>query len=223
MRTDSTPIAKLSEGDSLGTATCDVNARCMVQSSTMNDVTQLLSEIHDGDSTAIERLFPVVYHELRKMAAAKLAHERPGQTLQATALVHDVYLKLVDVDKVQHWNSRNHFFAAAAEAMRRILVDRAREKKAQKRGGDWDRVDFDIAGISHGPPIDELLAVHDLFDRLTAKYPEEAAVAKLHYFAGFSMREAARALDFSVSTTHRHWVFARAWLIREMGLDITDC
>jgi RNA polymerase sigma factor (TIGR02999 family) len=185
----------------------------------MTDVTQILSQINQGDPAAAEQLFPLVYDELRKLAAAKLSHERPGQTLQATALVHDAYVRLVDVDEAQEWNSRVHFFGAAAEAMRRILVDRARERKAKKRGGGWERIEFDSAGISSGPPVDELLSVNDLFDRLADKHPHEAAVAKLHYFAGFNISEAARALDLPVSSAHRHWAFARAWLIREMRDD----
>ena len=182
----------------------------------MNDVTQMLSKIQHGDSKAVEQLFPLVYEELRKLAAAKMAQEKPGQTLQATALVHDAYVRLVDVEKAQHWDSRIHFFSAAAEAMRRILVDRAREKKALKRGGDWERMEFDSAGIADVAPVDELLVVHDLFDRLAEDHAQEAAVAKLHYFAGFNISEAARALELPVSSAHRHWAFARAWLIREM-------
>ena len=185
----------------------------------MTSVTQMLWQINQGDATAAEQLFPLIYDELRKLAAAKLSQEKPGQTLQATALVHDAYVRLVDVDKAQDWDSRVHFFGAAAEAMRRILVDRAREKKAKKRGGDWERIEFDSSGISDEAPVDELLSVNDLFDRLADKHPHEAAVAKLHYFAGFNISEAARALDLPVSSAHRHWAFARAWLIREMRDD----
>lgn len=188
----------------------------------MSDVTEMLSQIDQGDSTAVERLFPLVYEELRKLAAAKLAKEKPGQTLQTTALVHEAYIRLVDVEKVQHWNSRSHFFGAAAEAMRRILVDRARERKALKRGGDWERIEFNASVIAEADPLDEVLAVNDLFDLLEDKHPREAAVAKLHYFAGFNVSEAARALDLPVSSAHRDWAFARAWLIREMGDDASD-
>lgn len=179
----------------------------------------MLSRINGGDCVAVGELFPLVYDELKRLAARRLAHEKPGQTLQTTALVHEAYVRLVDVDQAQHFNSLNHFFAAAAEAMRRILVDRAREKKAQKRGGDWQRIEFDTAGISDAAPVDELLAVNDLFDRLAARHPDEATIAKLHYFAGFNISEAARALDVPVSSAHRQWAFARAWLIREMGSD----
>ncbi len=188
----------------------------------MTNVTQMLSQINQGDPTATERLFPLVYDELRKLAAAKLSREKPGQTLQATALVHDAYVRLVDVEKAQNWNSRTHFFGAAAEAMRRILVDRAREKKALKRGGDWERIEFDASGIGGAAPIDELLAVDELFDRLAETHPKEAAVAKLHYFAGFNISEAARALDLPVSSAHRDWAFARAWLIRELCDDASE-
>ena len=183
----------------------------------MNDVTRMLSQINQGDSAAVAQLFPLVYDELRQLAAAKLARERPGQTLQATALVHDAYLRLVDQEQAQDWNSRAHFFGAAAEAMRRILVDRAREKNALKRGGDWERIAFSSSVVSGAPPIDELLAVHELFDRLESQHPQEAAVAKLHYFAGFNISEAARTLDVPVSSAHRYWAFARAWLLREMA------
>lgn len=188
----------------------------------MSDVTQILSQLENGDPSSSDNLLPLVYEELRKLAAARLAHEKSGQTLQATALVHEAYVRMVDVEKAQHWNSRNHFFAAAAEAMRRILVDRAREKKALKRGGDWERIEFDTAGISDAAPVDELLAVHDLFDQLSTKHPDEAAVAKLHCFAGFNISEVARALDVPVSSAHRQWAFARAWLIRELSSDAAD-
>ena len=188
----------------------------------MTHLTQMLSQINQGDSQAVEQLFPLVYEELRKLAAAKLAREKPGQTLQATALVHDAYIRLVDVDQVQHWQSRVHFFGAAAEAMRRILVDRAREKKAIKRGGKWERIEFSTSLVEGAAPVDELLMIDELFDGLEQEHPQEAAIAKLHYFGGFNISEAARALDVPVSSAHRYWAFARAWLKREMTSDDSD-
>ena len=146
----------------------------------------------DRNRQGTDALFERVYDELRRLAAAKLSNEKPGQTLQPTALVNDAYMKLKEVSDTQQWNSPGHFFAAAAEAMRRILVDKAREKMAQKRGGDWDRIAFETAQISNVDHAVELLSVNDLFDRLAESHPDEAKLAKLHYFGGYNVSEAAR-------------------------------
>ena len=183
----------------------------------MTDVTQILSQIEDGDPSAAEQLLPLVYDELRKLAAAKLAQERPGQTLQATALVHDAYLRLVDVEKAQHWDSRGHFFAAAAEAMRRILVESARRKGREKHGGNWERARIEpdlLAGAELTDPL-QVLAVNEALDRLAERARRKADLVKLRYFLGFTMSEAAEALGISVSTAEDDWTYARAWLRRE--------
>jgi RNA polymerase sigma factor (TIGR02999 family) len=178
----------------------------------MTDVTRILSAIEQGDPHAAEQLLPLVYDELRKLAAQKLIQERPGQTLQATALVHEAYLRLVDVDKAQHWNSRGHFFAAAAEAMRRILVEAARKKSAAKRGGGLARQGFDPE-LPAAPEADEdLLALDEALRRLADKHPVKARLVELRHFAGLSIEEAALALSISVTTANRYWSYARAWL-----------
>jgi RNA polymerase sigma factor (TIGR02999 family) len=179
----------------------------------MSDVTQILSQIEAGDPHAADQLLPFVYDELRKLAAAKLANDKPGQTLQGTALVHDAYIRLVDVDKAQHWNSRGHFFAAAAEAMRRILVENARRKGRLKRGGDRGRVDLDAA-LSLVPtgPAEDLLALDGALDELAAVEPEKAAIVQMRYFAGLTWEEIAVCRGISVATAKRHWLVARAWL-----------
>jgi RNA polymerase sigma factor (TIGR02999 family) len=161
-------------------------------------------------------LLPLVYDELRKLAAAKLAQEKPGQTLQATALVHEAYIRLVDVDKAQHWDSRGHFFAAAAEAMRRILVHEARRKHRLKRGGDRQRVDLERVAMSLDGPSTDILAMDEALTKLADRKPEVAQLVKLRYFAGLSVDEAAQALAISSSTADRHWTYARAWLYREL-------
>ena len=177
----------------------------------MTDVTQILSQIEQGDPSAAEQLLPLVYDELRKLAAAKLANEKPGQTLQATALVHDAYLRLVDVEKVQHWNSRGHFFGAAAEAMRRILVESARRKQGPKRGGDRERVELDEVQDELGEPkAKEVLAVHDALDALEEDHPSAARLVKLRYFGGMTQQEAADCLGVSRTTADRYWVYAKA-------------
>ena len=182
----------------------------------MSDVTRILSQIEAGDPSAAEQLLPLVYDELRKLAAARLAQEKPGQTLQATALVHDAYLRLVDVEKAQHWNSRGHFFGAAAEAMRRILVENARRKGRQKRGGDLQRCDLQIAEpVAEGTSAD-LLAVDDALTDLAQEHPEKAQLVKLRYFAGLTLAEAAAALGISTATADRHWRYARAWLAERL-------
>jgi RNA polymerase sigma factor (TIGR02999 family) len=177
----------------------------------MSDVTQILSAIEQGDPHAAEQLLPLVYDELRKLAAQKLAQEAPGQTLQATALVHDAYLRLVDVQKAQQWNSRGHFFAAAAEAMRRILIDNARRKRRPKHGGDRQRVDLDEV-LAAADPHEDLLALDEALTRLAEQEPVKAELVKLRYFAGLSLEEAATCLGISPATAKRYWAVARAWL-----------
>ena len=185
----------------------------------MSDVTRILSAIDQGDPRAAEQLLPLVYGELRKLAAQKLAQEAPGQTLQATALVHEAYLRLVDGEKVHDWNSRGHFFAAAAEAMRRILVDQARRKGRLKRGGGKERLDIDDVEIAFEGPADDVLALDEALARLAQKHPEKAELVKLRYFAGLTVDEAAKVLGVSTSTVDRHWTYARAWLYRELSLE----
>jgi RNA polymerase sigma factor (TIGR02999 family) len=182
----------------------------------MTDVTRILSAIEQGDPTAAEQLLPLVYDELRMLAAAKLAQEKPGQTLQATALVHEAYLRLVDTDKAQHWNSRGHFFAAAAEAMRRILVETARSKAREKRGGDWQRVNFEELDVTSSVSPDQLVALDDALARLAALDPLAGELVKLRYFAGLALDQAAMALGISTATAYRHWAYARAWLHSEL-------
>jgi len=178
----------------------------------MSDVTRILSAIEQGDPNAAQHLLPLVYEELRKLAAQRLAQEKPGQTLQATALVHEAYLRLVDVDKAQHWDSRAHFFAAAAEAMRRLLIDQARRKRRPKHGGGRSRVSLDEALRLRETPNDDLLALDEALQKLAREEPAKAELVKLHYFAGLSLEEAARALGISHRTAKRHWAYARAWL-----------
>jgi RNA polymerase sigma factor (TIGR02999 family) len=181
----------------------------------MSNVTSILSQIEKGDSQAAEKLLPLVYDELRKLAAAKLAHENPGQTLQATALVHDAYIRLVDAEKAQHWNSRGHFFGAAAEAMRRILVENARRKQAHKSGGGRKKFSLEEADLVTLAESEKLLAVDDALDRLGAESAEAAELVKLRVFAGLTVNEAAEALNISRTTAFRHWTYARAWLRTE--------
>jgi RNA polymerase sigma factor (TIGR02999 family) len=188
-----------------------------VESEAMNDVTQTLSRIESGDPKAAEQLLPLVYDELRKLAAAKLAQEKPGQTLDATALVHEAYIRLVDVDQTQHWNSRGHFFAAAAEAMRRILVDRARQKRSAKRGGGWQRVALSDHEPAEVDRDEKLLALDEALAKLQACDPSKAELVKLRYFAGLTGQQAAQALGISETTADRYWAYARAWLQREMS------
>ena len=183
----------------------------------MSDVTRILSAIEQGDPQAAEQLLPLVYDELRKLAAAKLIQEAPGQTLQATDLVHEAYLRLVDVDKVQRWNSRGHFFAAAAEAMRRILIERARRKRRPKHGGDRQRVDLDEALAIVDVPSHDLLALDEALSRLELSDPMAAKLVKLRYFAGLTMPQAAKALGISLRSAERDWTYARTWLHRELS------
>jgi RNA polymerase sigma factor (TIGR02999 family) len=185
----------------------------------MSDVTRILSAIELGDASAAEELLPLVYEELRKLAAAKLAQEKPGQTLQATALVHEAYMKLVTADEQRHWNNRTHFFASAAEAMRRILVDRARQKQSTKRGGKFRRVDLIDDAVSAPQDSDEVLAVDEALVRLAVIEPRTAELVKLRYFAGLSIADAAETLNIPPRSADRLWAFARAWLRREIELN----
>jgi RNA polymerase sigma factor (TIGR02999 family) len=182
----------------------------------MSEVTRILSAIEQGDPHAAEQLLPLVYDELRKLAAQKLAQEAPGQTLQATALVHDAYLRLVDVEKAQHWNSRGHFFAAAAEAMRRILVDQARHKRSRKRGGDLARQDLDALETALPEIPEDLLALDEALTKLAATDKTAADLVHLRFFAGLPLAEAAGLLGISPRTADRLWAYARAWLHQEI-------
>ena len=182
----------------------------------MSEVTRILSRIESGDTSASEHLLPLVYAELRKLASARLASEKPGQTLQATALVHEAYVRLVDGSGSQHWNSRGHFFGAAAESMRRILIDRAKEKKRLKRGGDWQRVDLDAIEIALDTPADELLALDSALEQLAIDYPDCASLVNLRFFAGLTQSDAATALGIPRRTADRHWAFSRAWLHKRL-------
>jgi RNA polymerase sigma factor (TIGR02999 family) len=182
----------------------------------MNDVTQILSAIEQGDTGAADQLFPLVYDALRELAAARLAHEAPGQSLQATALVHEAYLRLVE-SKAQRWNSRGHFFAAAAEAMRRILVDQARKKRSLKRGVGWVRQPLVEVQVM-APELDEdLVALDDALEHLAARDPEAAELVKLRFFAGLTSAEAAAALGISPRTADRAWTYARVFLLAELN------
>ena len=181
----------------------------------MSEVTRLLDAATAGDPRAAEELLPLVYEELRKLAAARLAEEKPGQTLQATALVHEAYLRLVGND--QPWNGRGHFFAAAAEAMRRILVENARKKGRIRHGGRRERVDLDAACPVSAAPGDDVLAVDEALTRFAELDPIRAELVKLRFFAGLSMPEAAVALGISLATAERYWSFARTWLYAELN------
>jgi RNA polymerase sigma factor (TIGR02999 family) len=182
----------------------------------MSEVTRILSAMEQGDSGAAAQLLPLVYEELRRLAAARLAQEKPGQTLQATALVHEAYLRLVDGDQARRWDSRGHFFAAAAEAMRRILVENARRKKRGKHGGGLKRVDLDSADLVCQTSPDELLVVDDALNKLAAEDAEAAQLVKLRYFTGLSVEEAGALLGLARSTAYELWAYARAWLRCEL-------
>jgi RNA polymerase sigma factor (TIGR02999 family) len=185
----------------------------------MADVTHILREIEQGDPQAAEQLLPLVYEELRKLAAQRLAQEKPGQTLQPTALVHEAYLRLVDADQARGWNGRGHFFAAAAEAMRRILVENARRKRSRKHGGGRAREDLDQVQPALPEPRDDVLALDEALTRLAAADPTAARLVQLRYFAGLTLPEAAAALGVSARTAGRLWAFGRAWLRREVEGD----
>ncbi len=178
----------------------------------MTDVTRILSAIEQGDPSAAEQLLPLVYDELRKLAAQMMAQEQPGQTLQATALVHEAYVRLVDVEKAEHWNSRGHFFAAAAEAMRRILVEQARRKERVRHGGDMDRVELRDVMDGRVPDAKTILAVDEAVTRLGEQEPVVAQVVQLHFFAGLTLDEIADAIGASRATIYRQWAYARALL-----------
>jgi RNA polymerase sigma factor (TIGR02999 family) len=178
----------------------------------MSDVTQILARIDHGDSAAAAELLPLVYDELRKLAAQKMAHEQPGQTLQATALVHEAYLRLVDGAPVQDWNCRGHFFGAAAEAMRRILIEQARRKDRLKHGGALDRHVLAEVAAPENDAVFDLLDLDAALSKLEQDEPQKAQLVKLRYFAGLSIDEAAAALGLSPATAKRHWAYARAWL-----------
>ncbi len=184
----------------------------------MSDLTRILSANEQGDPHAAEQLLPLVYDQLRQLAAQKLAQEKPGQTLQATALVHEAYLRLVDVDKVQSWDSRGHFFAAAAEAMRRILVEKARRKQRLRHAGGLHQQPLEENEPAIAVPVDalDLLALNEALDRLEAVSPRRARLVKLRYFAGFTLPEVAALLGVSQSTAEADWTYAKAWLKREM-------
>jgi RNA polymerase sigma factor (TIGR02999 family) len=185
----------------------------------MNDVTRILSAIEQGDPRAAAQLLPLVYDELRQLAAQRLAQERPGQTLQATALVHEAYLRLVDADQDQQWNSRGHFFAAAAEAMRRILIENARRRKRIKHGGEHRRVNLDASCLVTAEPEDDLEALDEALARFETVDPLAAALVKLRFFAGLSMPDAAQALGIPLRTAERNWTYARTWLHRSLAAE----
>jgi len=183
----------------------------------MTEATRLLSAIEQGDPHGAEQLLTLVYDELRRLAAEKLAQERPGQTLQATALVHEAYMRLVDRETVLRWDSRGHFFAAAAEAMRRILVEQARRRGRLKRGRDYQRVDLDDMVDPAPVPTDDMVELDEALTKLAHKHPEKAELVKLRFFAGFTVAEAAETLGISTTTADRYWTYARAWLFRELA------
>jgi RNA polymerase sigma factor (TIGR02999 family) len=183
----------------------------------MRDVSRILGAIESGDPSASEQLLPLLYDELRRLAAQKLAHEKPGQTLQPTALVHEAYLRLVGDAAEPHWNSRGHFLAAAAEAMRRILVERARRKRTEKHGGRRLRIDLSLAEPMTEADPDAVLDLDDALTALAAEDPDAAAVAKIRIFAGLSVEDAARTLGISRAQAYRQWAYARAWLHSRLG------
>ncbi len=184
----------------------------------MNDVTHILSAIEQGDPKAPEQLLPLVYDELRKLAVQRLARESPGQTLQATALVHEAYLRLIG-SEAPSWTGRGHFFSAAAEAMRRILIENARRKRAGKHGGDLQRIDIDSVDLPGTGPSDDILAVDEALSKLAAEDPTKAELVKLRYFGGLSVEDAGRVLGISRATADRYWAYARVWLYSELNED----
>jgi RNA polymerase sigma factor (TIGR02999 family) len=183
----------------------------------VGDTTQILNAIEQGDPKAAEQLLPLVYDELRRLARQRLAHEKPGQTLQATALIHEAYLRLVGGEQPRDWNGRGHFFAAAAEAMRRILVDQARRKRSQKRGGDRGRLDLDQLAAATSDRLDDVLDIDAALAGLADADPQAAELVKLRYFAGLSIPQAAAALGVSPRSADSLWAYARAWLLRSLG------
>jgi RNA polymerase sigma factor (TIGR02999 family) len=185
----------------------------------MSDVTRILQAIDQGDPQAAAQLLPLVYDELRQLAGQKLAHEKPGQTLQPTALVHEAYLRLVDQDPQRPWQGRAHFFAAAAEAMRRILVENARRKHRLKHGGALQRVELAEEALPFDHADADILAVHEALDQFTQQDPQTAELVKLHFFAGITLEQAAELLGLSARTAYRNWNYARAWLFRRLDDD----
>jgi RNA polymerase sigma factor (TIGR02999 family) len=183
----------------------------------MNEVTEILSQIEHGDPAAAEKLLPLVYQELRNLASAKLAREKPGQTLQATALVHDAYLRLIGDDNGKLWNSRGHFFAAAAEAMRRILIEQARRKKSRKAGGEFDRITLSENAIADSGPSEDILVLDEALTKLETQNPRKAALVKLRYFGGLTIEQAAEALEIAPSTAIADWSYAKGWLKLEIS------
>ena len=188
----------------------------------MSDVTHILTALADGDHGAADRLLPLVYEELRRLAASKMRKESPGQTLNATALVHEAYIRLVGPDGGPCWENRGHFFAAAAEAMRRILVENARRKSRTKHGGEFERIPLEDCGISYSANPFLVLAISDALERLEREDQPAAAIAKLRYFGGMSVEQAGRALTLSRANAYRHWKFARAWLQCELPNDLSE-
>jgi RNA polymerase sigma factor (TIGR02999 family) len=183
----------------------------------MTDVTNILGQIENGDPSAAEQLLPLVYEELRKLADQRLKHEKPGQTLQATALVHDAYIRLVDVEKARHWNSRGHFFGAAAKAMRRILIDKARRKGGVQHGGDRRRENIPLDDIASQESPDFVIAIDEALQKLARENEAVAQLVELRYFAGLTVEEAANTLGVSDRTARRYWVYAKSWLLEELG------
>jgi RNA polymerase sigma factor (TIGR02999 family) len=179
-------------------------------------ITSILSSLESGDPKAAEELLPLIYGELRKLAAAKMAGESAGHTLQGTALVHEAYLRLVDVDHKKQWNSRGHFFAAAAEAMRRILVERARRNLRLRHGGGRQKMDLNHVEVAESEPGEKVLALSEALERLAAEEPQVSEVVKLRYFGGLTLEETAAALDISLRTANRHWSYAKAWLYQQL-------
>ncbi len=182
----------------------------------MTDITLILSRIESGDPSAASQLLPLVYDELRKLAAARFASESTGNSLQPTLLVHEAYLRLVDAEVQTRWNSRGHFFGAAAEAMRRILVEHARRKRSEKHGGGYRRVDLGAVELQAPALGEDLIALDEALSRLEEQWPEKAKLVKLRYFAGFTVAEAAAAMGISQTTAERYWAFCKAWLFSEL-------
>ena len=185
----------------------------------MSDVTQTLEAIGRGEEHAFEQLLPLVYQDLRRLAANMLEQERPGQTLEATALVHEAYVRLVNSEAEQNWKHRGHYFAAAAEAMRRILVEKARRKQRVKHGGEHHRVELDDERLVCAIPSDQIIALDEALQRFGDEEPEKAQLVKLRFFAGLSLEEAAEAMGISRATASRHWTYARAWLYNAVAAD----
>ena len=182
----------------------------------MSDVTRILDQISAGNASASEQLLPLVYDELRKLAAARVAREHPGHSLQATALVHEAYMRLVDSGQEREWDSRGHFFAAAAEAMRRILIDEARKKAAVKRGGNLRRIDLDSSELARKASPESMLMIDEAIDRLAEEEPVASDLVKLRYFTGLSIEDAAKAVGISTRSAYRQWTYARAWRCKEL-------